>query len=124
MAIYVSGGGAGTGALTSMSANSAAATSLFTTPNVDNTLYLITVQTRVDEPILEGDWETYKCNATYVDVTAGSWGGLVTNNDYGYNQTWKVGPNAAVKIACANASSTAGAGVYTYQYVSIIVDNN
>lgn len=121
MAFYCSGGGGGNGT-GSVAGNSSTNITLFTTPNVANTLYLVTVQTRQDEAIVE---QTADSGAS----SSGGWGwgygtmAVTMPNDYGYNQTFKVGPNVAVKIPIANCSVTHAGYAYSYQYVSFIVDN-
>jgi len=102
MAIYVNAGGGGT-TTGNIAANADTDVTLFTTPNTANQLYLITVQTRIDDAI---------------DATE------YPNNDFGFNQTMKVGPNVAVKIALANAGGNAAHYTATYQYVGIIIDTN
>jgi len=105
MAIYVSSGGSGNGSSGGMSAvgmngNSVVLT-LFTTPNVANTMYLIR-------------W--YSAMQNQNDATS------LSMPDAPLHGVIKAGPNVAVKVMLYNITAANGAALYTYDYVGIIMD--
>ena len=103
MAVYVSGGGSGSVNFAASAHTASAETTLLTTPNEANTLFLISWQMTHDENIVE---TTKTVEQTPIEGTM------------------KVGPNIATKVRIANQSDTAENVTIAYQYVSIVIDNN
>jgi len=106
MAVYVSSGGSGTGTTANMGPNGAIGngitTSLFTTPNVPNTLYLVDYGW-----IMEG----YNTSTTL-------------NPPQQTKNSIKVGPNVPISIDVFNITASIGAAKWQYSYVGIIIDTN
>ena len=103
MSVYVSSGGSGS-VLTSVGAHGTSVeTTLLTTPNVANTMFLISWQLSHDENIVE----TTNC----VEQSP-------------MQGTMKVGPNVAAKVRITNQSDTAEQFCVAYQYVGLVIDTN
>jgi hypothetical protein len=123
MSIYANVGGSGNGGA-SIAANTAATISLCTTPNTANQLYLVTVQVAIEDPIMETGTNDVLETGSQDWAYGYGYAAVAPNLGHGYNQTMKVGPNQAIKIAIANQSAVSSNYDYTYQYVGIIIDTN
>jgi len=116
MSVYVTTGGSGNSTSYGGAANSSASIALFTTPNVPNTMFLITIHGEQDEAITEWTYNASQYAGTSAPIA------LVEQSRVTYQI--KAGPNTAVKVARANQSSTTSTGNVSYNYCGIIIDTN
>ena len=117
MSVYVSGGGSGssTAAVGAGGYNNLA---LLTTPNVTNTAFIMVVNWGTTT-----DNQKTVINSIPLGICQGS-AGARTMAMGGSGCIFRVGGNVAVTISLGNSSTVAGAIVYAYNYVSIVMDTN
>lgn len=112
MAMYVSGGGSGSGT-SAIAANAHVVITLLTTPDVANTMYIIQVTFG----------QNVNTSSTHAIPLGSVYGSSVVAGG-GEGSIFKVGPNVAVKINFSNDVAVIGNIGYAYNYISIVMDTN
>ena len=115
--MYVSGGGSGSGSV-SVGGNNYASITLFTTPNVANTMYVVT-----------WNWANGRVQAgstSYNVWRVACFPSIGDGVGFGprAQHAIKVGPNIAVRVEFASGYTYGFTGSYSYNYVSIVMDTN
>ncbi len=115
MSVYVNGGGSGNGTVYESQMDAQTIT-LFTTPNEDNTVFLV-----------DYTWGASLGDGAFgtVDTELNTLAGNMPQEAIKGKGRIRVGQNTAVKISvpCLNSGSSAPIA-YSYNYVKLVIDTN
>ncbi len=119
MSMYISTGGSGSGT-TAMSANSTNNLAVFTTPNVANTMFLVSFTWGLDANDTNFIGVSCLTPGAYVYGASNSVASAAATG--GGPNIIKVGPNTAVTVSFSSSGPGAGSIGYAYNYVGIVMD--